>query len=128
VNNSVLSSSLPLILVAIACGVSGQLTLKLGMTRVGRIGAEALAEPIQIVTRVFSSPLILGGLGFYVLGAMVWLTVLSRVPLSMAYPMMALTYVFTSVLARMVLGERLPFVRLLGIATICLGVFLISRS
>jgi drug/metabolite transporter (DMT)-like permease len=122
------SSSLFLILLSVGCGVSGQLTLKLGMTQVGRVGAEALAQPLQVMLKAGTNPLILGGLGLYVLGAMAWLTVLSRVPLSFAYPILALSYAIVPVLAWMLLGEEVPSLRWVGIATICLGIFLVSRS
>jgi len=123
-----LSNSVPLILVAIVCGVGGQLTLKFAMTQFGRIGAEALNEPVQIGIRLLSSPLVLTGLSFYVLAAVVWLTVLSRVPLSFAYPMVALGYVVTTLLAWLVLGESVPLARWLGIGVISVGVILVSRS
>jgi drug/metabolite transporter (DMT)-like permease len=123
-----MESSLQLILLSAAIGVCGQLTLKVGMTRIGRIGPEALAQPLQVVQRVLSTPFILGGLGLYVVGAAVWMTVLSRVPLSFAYPVLAVSYAFTPVLAWLLLGEKIPAVRWVGIATICVGVFLVSRS
>jgi multidrug transporter EmrE-like cation transporter len=123
VNNSLL-----LILLALSCGVAGQLTLKMGMTGVGAIGGEALAQPVQLVLRVITHPLVVVGLGLYVLGAVAWLTVLSRVPLSLAYPMLALSYAITPTLAWLVLGESLTSMRWAGIGTICLGVLLVARS
>jgi len=123
-----LNSSLSLILISVVCGVCGQLALKTGMTQVGRIDAEALAQPVQVALRVLTSPLVVGGLCLYVLGAAFWLTVLSRVPLSFAYPILALSYAITPVLAWFLLGEDVPLVRWLGIVVICLGVVLVSRS
>ena len=123
-----MSSSLTLILLSVGCGVVGQLTLKIGMNHVGHIGAEALAQPLSTALRVLTNPLVVGGLGLYVLGAAFWLTVLSRVPLSFAYPILALSYAFTPILAWVILGEPVPSLRWLGIATICLGVVLVSRS
>jgi multidrug transporter EmrE-like cation transporter len=122
------SSSLWLILLAVVCGVLGQLTLKIGMTGVGAIGGEALAQPVQVVLRVLTHPFVVVGLGLYVLGAVAWLTVLSRVPLSLAYPMLALGYAITPTLAWLVLGESLTSLRWVGIGTICLGVVLVARS
>jgi drug/metabolite transporter (DMT)-like permease len=78
--------------------------------------------------RLLTSPLVVAGLGLYVLGSMAWLTVLSRVPLSLAYPTLALSYALTPILAWLVLGEDVPAIRWLGITTICLGVVLVSRS
>jgi uncharacterized membrane protein len=122
------SSSLWLILLAVVCGVLGQLTLKIGMTGVGAIGGEALAQPVQVVLRVLTHPFVVVGLGLYVLGAVAWLTVLSRGPLSLAYPMLALGYAITPTLAWLVLGESLTSLRWVGIGTICLGVVLVARS
>jgi drug/metabolite transporter (DMT)-like permease len=123
-----MATSMPLILVSVLLGVGGQLTLKMGMTQVGRIDGAALAEPFQIVGRVLATPMVLAGLGLYVLGAAVWLTVLSRVPLSLAYPVLALSYVVTPIVSWMVLGESIPSMRWIGLGTICLGVLIISRT
>lgn len=121
-------ASFGLIALAIVCGVSGQLLLKIGMTHLGRIGAEALGEPLQVAIRVGMNPLVVVGLGCYVLGAVAWLTVLSRVPLSLAYPMLALSYAITPVLAWLVLGEDVNGLRWAGIGVISLGVLLVARS
>lgn len=123
-----MKDSLPLILAAVGLGVVGQITLKLGMTQIGRIDSTTVAQPAQIVLRVLTNPLVVAGLGLYVLGAVVWLTVLSRVPLSLAYPILALSYAITPVLAWLLLGESVPSLRWAGIATICLGVFIVSRT
>jgi drug/metabolite transporter (DMT)-like permease len=120
--------SIILILFAVGCGITGQLSLKLGMVQNGRIGSDALTQPLQIAAQVLSSPLVLGGLGFYAIGAVAWVTVLSRVPLSLAYPNLALSYAFTPVLAWLLLGESVPTLRWLGIGVICLGVLIVSRT
>lgn len=117
-----------LILVAAFFGVCGQISLKIGMGQVGRLGAEALAEPVQVMIRVLTSPLVLGGLALYVAGAGVWMMVLSRSALSFAYPILAIGYAITPMLAWLLLGESMNLVRWLGIAIICLGVFVVSRS
>ena len=123
-----MQSTLLMILLSVGCGVVGQLTLKMGMTQVGRLGAEVLAQPLQSAFRVVANPLVVGGLGFYVLGAVLWLTVLSRAPLSFAYPILALSYALTPILAWALLGEAVPSIRWFGVGVICLGVFLVSRS
>jgi len=121
-------NSLALVVFSILCGIGGQITLKMGMVQSGRIDGTALAHPVEIVVRVLSSPLVIGGLALYVLGAVAWLTVLSRVPLSLAYPNLALSYAFTPVLAWFLLGETVPSARWIGIGIICLGVLVVSRT
>ncbi|HEY3111778.1 MAG TPA: EamA family transporter [Chloroflexota bacterium] len=122
------TSSLLMIVFAIICGVAGQLTLKLGMTAAGRIDGEALSRPMQTLIATLGNPMVLGGLSFYVLGAVAWLTVLSRVPLSYAYPILAAGYAITPILAWLILNESVPSMRWMGIGTICLGVLLVSRT
>jgi multidrug transporter EmrE-like cation transporter len=125
---TVVNNPVGLILVAAFFGVCGQLTLKMGMTQVGRLGADALAEPVQVLVRVATSPLVVGGLALYVAGAGVWMMVLSRSALSFAYPILAIGYAITPVLAWVLLGESVNTIRWLGIAFICLGVVVVSRS
>ena len=125
---AVLNNSLSLILLAALFGVGGQLSLKVGMSQVGRLDTVALAEPLQVALRVLTSPLVVGGLMLYVAGAAVWMMVLSRSALSFAYPILAIGYAITPVLAWLLLGESLNGVRWVGIATICLGVFVVARS
>jgi multidrug transporter EmrE-like cation transporter len=122
------SNPIALILIAAFFGVCGQLSLKMGMMQVGALDGEALAEPLRVVARVLTSPLVLGGLLLYVAGAAVWLLVLSRSALSFAYPILAIGYAITPLLAWLLLGESTNAVRWIGIAAICLGVFVVSRS
>lgn len=123
-----MGNSFVLIVFSVGCGIGGQLALKAGMTQVGQIGPQTISQSIAVALRVASSPLVLAGLALYALGAVAWLTVLSRVPLSFAYPLLAVSYAFTPLLAWLVLRESVPSLRWAGIATICLGVFLVSRS
>jgi drug/metabolite transporter (DMT)-like permease len=48
--------------------------------------------------------------------------------LSLAYPMLALSYAFMPLLAAIVLGEPLSLLRGIGIGIICLGVLIVSIS
>jgi multidrug transporter EmrE-like cation transporter len=128
VMSSMMNNPIGLILIAAFFGVGGQLSLKMGMTQVGRLGGDALAQPLEILVKVLTSPLVLGGLSLYVAGAAVWMLVLSRSALSFAYPILAIGYAITPVLAWMLLGESVNGIRWAGIAIICIGVFVVSRS
>jgi len=58
----------------------------------------------------------------------IWIAALSRVDVSIAYPMLSIGYVVNAVAAWYLFGESLTASRLLGIAIIILGVVIISRS
>lgn len=120
--------SLLMIFASVLIGVFGQLSLKTGMTQVGRIDAEALSRPVQTLVRIFTTPIILAGIAMYIVGTLIWLVVLSRMDLSFAYPLVATTYVFTPLLAHLLLNEPIPTLRWLGIAFILVGVFIVARA
>jgi drug/metabolite transporter (DMT)-like permease len=118
---------LTLILVDVVLNVTGQLSLKYGMSKFGNFSLSVATLP-PIFMKAATNVHVLLGLLCYGLGFMVWLIVLSKAEVSYAYPMISLGYVFTAILARMLLGEAVSATRMAGIVVTCLGVFLIARS
>jgi undecaprenyl phosphate-alpha-L-ara4N flippase subunit ArnE len=55
-------------------------------------------------------------------GLLLWLVVLSAMPVSQAYPIMSLSYIVVMLLARWLFKERIPARRWVGAALILLGV------
>ena len=123
-----MAKSLFLIFLAIIIGLGGQLSLKTGMNRIGRIDTIDLSNILSLIGKVALSPIILFGLGLYVVGFIVWLIVLSRVDLSFAYPMISFNYVLVIFFSWLVLGEQIALTRLAGALVICTGVIILSRS
>jgi multidrug transporter EmrE-like cation transporter len=107
---------------------AGQFLLKSGMDRVGYVGTERLKRPIDLALTAVKTPQILVGLAIFGISAVVWLIVLSRVPLSTAYPFAGITYVTTALVGRFMLGENVPGIRWLGILLIVSGILLVGRS
>lgn len=120
-------NALLLLIPAILFSTTGELLFKLGMNRIG--GFEFSADAIRaVLPRILLNPLIwLGFLGFG-LGAVFWLAVLSRVPLSLAYPILALSYFVVVIEARLILRERVTWQRLLGVGVIVVGVVIVGLS
>jgi multidrug transporter EmrE-like cation transporter len=58
----------------------------------------------------------------------VWLAALSKAPVSIAYPMLSLGYIVVAWVSVTWLGEALSVPKVVGIALICVGVVLVSRS
>jgi multidrug transporter EmrE-like cation transporter len=67
------------------------------------------------------------GLCCYGVSVIVWLGALSRVPVSIAYPMLSIGYVVNAFAAAVLFGEALSFGKLAGIGLICAGVILLAR-
>lgn len=118
--------SLPLLAAIIAA--TGQLTLRMAMLKVGVIDVTALANPIALIAGLATQPLLwVAGL-IYTAGFLIWLTVLSRVPLSVAYPIIAATYVVVPLLSVLFLGEKLFWQHWVGIMLICIGVGVVGTA
>lgn len=67
--------------------------------------------------------------GFILFGVatLLWFDVLSKAPLSLAYPLMSLSYVFGLLAAKYYFGESVSPMRWTGVFLICLGVALVAK-
>jgi len=68
------------------------------------------------------------GAACYVLSLFVWILGLSRVPVSVAYPLLSVGYVVNAIAAHYLFGEAVTVTRWLGIGFIVVGVWLVARS
>jgi uncharacterized membrane protein len=115
-----------MILLCVFLGSAGQLSLKHGMTSVGRFGGNT--QLVDGFVRAFSNPFVAGGFLCYGLSSLIWMVILSRGPLSWAYPMISMGYVIVVILSRVLLKEDVSAIRVVGTLVICAGVILVSRS
>ena len=120
-------ASFSLILTGVLLNAAAQLLLKAGTNAIGHFEFQ-WRNIVPIGWQVASEPHILGGLACYGISVVVWIMALSRVPVSMAYPMLSIGYVVNAVAAYWLLGESLSALRVAGIFVVILGVFLIARS
>ncbi|MHB1676740.1 MAG: SMR family transporter [Sulfuriferula sp.] len=116
-----------LILSAVMLNSAAQLLLKAGTNCVGAFAFNA-GNILPIGLKLATEPHIIGGLLCYVISVVVWIMVLSRVEVGVAYPMVSIGYVITALAAAWLFGETLTMERIVGIGVIILGVFLITRS
>jgi multidrug transporter EmrE-like cation transporter len=123
-----MGKTLFLVLASVTMGVSGQLCLKAGMDRVGALTGGSVGTIVQTAFQVLTTPLVFLGLTFYAMGAAFWLVVLSKLDLSLAYPMLALTYILIPLTAQFILGEQVPMLRWLGVGIIFVGVVVVAQT
>jgi len=107
--------------------LSNVILLVLGQT-VWKIGTEKIAiTGINSVINLILSPwIILGGL-FYVVATAIWIFLLSKLPLSLIYPLQSIVYVFALIIAMVVFKEVIPITRWIGVIVILIGVFLVTK-
>ncbi len=106
--------------------VAGQMLLKKGVLTVGRINS--FQELIAKLTQIIFNPYVMGGISIYGFTTFVWLVILSRVKLSIAYPMLSLGYVLVIPFAWLVFKETIPIVRIIGAILICIGIYLVAQG
>lgn len=116
-----------LILVGVLLNAAAQLLLKAGMSQIGHFEF-SLANAMPIGMRVIGNIPIISGLAMYVISVGVWLLVLSRVPVSYAYPMLSIGYIVNAIAAYYLFGEPLTSMRMLGIFIIISGVYLVAQG
>jgi multidrug transporter EmrE-like cation transporter len=119
--------ALGLLLAAIALGTCGQLLLKAGTNTVGAF-AFTLDNALPVGMKLALEPRILGGAGCYAVSLVVWIMALSRVEVSVAYPMLSIGFALNALLAWWLLGESVTPARMLGIGVIIVGVWVVARS
>jgi drug/metabolite transporter (DMT)-like permease len=115
------------VLLSVMIGVVGQLTLKTAMTGVGPLGLRD-GQLITTVTAIGFNPRVWAGLGLYGFSLLFWLVGLSRVELGYAFPFLSLSYVFILLFSWVLLREQVGWMRLLGVASICLGVSIVAAG
>ncbi len=115
-----------LILISVAMSACAQLLLKLGVAPAR--GAVASDDTATSLMTYLTSPLVIGGFALYGLGAILWLFVLARLPLTAAYPFVGIGFILTMMLGIWTLGEVVTPTRLIGTLLIALGCVLVARS
>lgn len=121
------SVSFLLIIGGVLLNACGQLLLKAGTNAVGHFDFH-LDNLLPIGLKLAFQPYIMSGVACYVVSLVVWIMALSRVPVSIAYPMLSIGYVINAFVAWQWFGEPLSAQKLLGIGFIVIGVYVVARS
>lgn len=106
-----------------------QTCLKLGMSNTAT--AESLNNSkaiIQYSIHVLTNYYIVAGLFGYLLSTLLWLYVLSRLPLSTAYPFVGLSIVLTSLFGVYYLQEPNSLIKVVGVLMVSIGVILVAKG
>lgn len=114
------------LVVAVSLATAGQLLLKAGMTDIGEIAGIGPGHLLELIGSVLTTWKAMLGLVCFVGSSLFWLVVLSRVPLSTAYPFVALSYLIILGFSTLVLHERPPVLTWSGAGLIMTGIVLIG--
>jgi multidrug transporter EmrE-like cation transporter len=113
------------LLVAISLSVTGETLLKKGINGLGALDfSPAVLLPTFI--RIFTTPLVFLGFVFIFGGSLFWLAVLSKWDLSLAYPLLSISYIASLFVGAIFLSEQITLIRIAGVVVVVIGVVLIT--
>lgn len=118
-----------LALSSILFAASAQILLRVGMTSASvQKLLEQNAERLGAMFLIIANPFVASGLVLYGVGAFLWLLVLARVPVTVAYPFVGLGFIVTLFLGWLLLSEQVTSLRVLGTFLVVVGVVLVGKS
>lgn len=120
--------ALSILIVAILLGAVGQIAIKSGLNELARGTASGKPSPVMVVKSIFTQWQVTTGFLCYGVSSLLYLVALSRLELSYAYPLIALSYVVVTFLSWKLLHEAVPTMRVAGLAVICVGVVIVAMS
>jgi len=120
-----ITMNIVMILASVALNALAQLLIRKGMLGIGEVGVSSLFSHIgAMITNLWLWLAMMS----YAVSIFLWMSVLSKVEVSFAYPFLSIGYILAAVAGYMLFNEHLSLTRILGIVVICVGVILISRS
>jgi drug/metabolite transporter (DMT)-like permease len=119
--------SFGLIFTGVMLNAAAQILMKAGTNAIGHFEF-SVDNIVPIGWKLATEWHILIALGCYALSVVVWILALSRVPVSIAFPMLSMAYVVNAIAAWYLLGEAFSPTKLVGMGVIILGVIIISRA
>lgn len=124
-------SALATLVPCVALGAAGQLCLKAGLDAVKlNLGIQevGLALIAKSPMSVFSNPFVIFGFLAYGLSSILWLTLVSKYPLSLIYPMVSLGYLFVVIGAALIFKEKPNVYAIMALMLIVAGVSLMAKA
>ncbi len=119
--------SFSLIFIGVMLNASAQILMKAGTNAIGHFEFSA-ANVLPIGLKLATEWHIIVALICYAVSVVVWVLALSRVPVSIAFPMLSMAYVVNAIAAWYLLGEDFSATKLAGMGVIMVGVLIISRA
>ena len=122
-------SSFCLLLFFITLASFGQICMKIGLRGDVIPKGATPAHTLLNILKFMARPWVLAGLLLYVISAFTWLLLISRVRLSVAYPMMSMSYVLVTLLSVLILREKVKWkFAIAGLVFIAAGVSFIGMG
>ena len=121
------STALSIALLSVLLNAAAQLFLKAGTKVVGTVSFGD-ANTFNTLLNIARVPWFWAGFACYGISLFTWIATLSRLPVSVAYPLVSIGYVVNALAAWWLFGESLTMQKLIGVGFIIIGVILVSTT
>jgi drug/metabolite transporter (DMT)-like permease len=98
----------------------GQILFKTGMK-------DKVIDSVPAIIKMIFTPFVFSGLVLYAFTAILWLYILSKIPISRAYPIQALAYPLVLIAAKIMFNENITMSRWFGIGIIVAGIIVVAQ-
>jgi drug/metabolite transporter (DMT)-like permease len=106
----------------------GQMLFKSTADRIAANKIQTFADCVVRCIKLTFDPIFMLAIVLYMAMTVLWIWILSFTPLSRAYPFVALAFVFTIAMGVFFFREAVTGMQLFGLASILLGIVIISRG
>jgi drug/metabolite transporter (DMT)-like permease len=127
IKNSNFTKAFLLISMNVVIEAFADLFMKKGLLSTG-VSIAGFDNLFQVIYLNLLSPWIWLGIIMYLASFIIWITALSHVELSIAYPIGSTSYILVPIISIIFLHETVPLLRWVGIIAIVLGIIVLSRS
>ncbi len=114
-------------LASVSLNALAQIALRKTMLTLGQMPSE-LSGYFNLALNLLSNIWFMLGMGCYVISIGLWMVVLGKAEVSLAYPLLSVGYILTAVIGYFFMGENVNLIRIIGLTFICVGIIIISRS
>jgi len=113
---------------SIVLNVCGQISIKQSILSFQSVAGNDTYFGAATAVPMLTAPLTILGVALYAVSAIFWISALSRVELSYAYPMLAAGYLIVGIVAWKMWGESFGVQRIIGTLVVAVGVILVGTS
>jgi multidrug transporter EmrE-like cation transporter len=112
---------------SVSLNAMAQIALRKTMLTAGPLPS-GVANALGFAVSLLLNPWFLAGMTCYALSIGIWLIVLGKTEVSLAYPLLSIGYIIAAIVGYYFLGENVNLTRIAGIVLICFGIVVVSRS
>jgi drug/metabolite transporter (DMT)-like permease len=116
-----------MVLMTIGCTVYGQLIIKWRVLAAGRL-PEGMPERVRFMVALLFNPWIISAFVAAFVASLAWMAAMTRLPISQAYPLNAMTFIFVVLCGGLLFSEPLGTNKFVGTALIVIGIIIASQG